>query len=201
MRWLLLAGLLLAAPTLEATPQQVWRNALQQAAAGRDAQAAELLEGAAGALAGDDPWRARMDTASILLAMRAQRVTIPSRPLTGAHGILARRWLAHHPAPRPANHWLVGTLATLLPGAGHARLGRWRDALTVAVLVWPMIGLTLWAGHRRMGPVTLFFAMITTWLWSGTVFSALSLAHRGDFEQYQAWWRALWHAAGLPGAP
>jgi len=60
---------------------------------------------------------------------------------------------------------------------------------------------TFWADRRDMGPVTVFFAMITAWLWSGMVFSATSLAERGGYELYYAWWQQLWQASGLPSKP
>ena len=97
--------------------------------------------------------------------------------------------------------WLPGLLATIFPGAGHAWQERWNDAVVAAIMVWPMLILTLWAAYRRMGPVTIFFAMITAWLWSGTVFSAISLAERGDVEAYLVWWQGLWQASALPGRP
>ena len=92
-------------------------------------------------------------------------------------------------------------LATIFPGAGHAWQGRWQDAWVAAIMVWPMLILTLWAASRRMGPVTIFFAMITAWLWSGTVFSSISLAERGGMESYLLWWQGVWQASGLPGRP
>ena len=69
------------------------------------------------------------------------------------------------------------------------------------MLVWPMLLLTLWAARRHMGPVTVFFALITVWLWSGTVFSSMSLAERASFEAYTLWWQGLWQASGLQGQP
>ncbi|MDX8413900.1 MAG: hypothetical protein R8J85_07410 [Mariprofundales bacterium] len=182
----------------QATPTQAWQQALQQ---GDAAQSALMLQGAATVLREGDPWRSRMLVAAELYAMRAHQVVRPAQPLIGNHGVLATGWLQQHPAPNPEKIWLVATVATVLPGAGHLLLHRWRDALVVLVLVWPMIGLTLWAARREMGPVTLFFTLITTWLWSGTVFSAVSLAKRGGLEHYEQWWRALWQASGLPGTP
>jgi len=197
---LVMVGLLFAMPmALHASPQQVWQQALQQAQQGDVEQAALMLQGAAMVLPQADPWRSRMMVASELYAMRAAQKVRPQVALVGNHGVLANQWLQHHPAPQPEQTWLVATVATVLPGAGHLMLHRWRDAVVVLVLVWPLIGLTLWAARRRMGPVTLFFTLITTWIWSGTVFSAVSLAKRGGLEHYQQWWQALWQASGLPG--
>ncbi len=196
---MLMAMLMAAAPAVgHAAPQEAWWQAIQQGQSGDLKQAAAMLRGAAAALAAGDPWRSRMLVAAELFTMRAHRAVRPQVALPGNHGALANRWLQQHPAPKPERTWLVATVATLLPGAGHLLLHRARDALVVVVLVWPMIGLSLWAAHRRMGPVTLFFAMITTWLWSGTVFSAVSLAKRGGLEHYLQWWQALWQAAALP---
>jgi len=201
--WMVLFAMVLFAmpKLLQASPQQLWQQALRHAGQGNAKQAALMLNGAATVLRQGDPWRSRMMVASELYAMRAAQRVRPAASLVGNYGVLANRWLQHNPAPQPEKTWLVATLATVLPGAGHLLLHRWRDALVVVVLVWPMIGLTLWAARRRMGPVTLFFTLIATWLWSGTVFSAVSLAKRGGLEHYEQWWRALWQASGLPGSP
>ncbi len=182
----------------------VWREAMSLAAHGHDAEAVAALRAGA-RLAGDEGWRARMASAASLLAMREQarrgemRVSAPA--LRGAHRLLAAQWLAAHPAPESGPVWPAALLAAILPGAGHAWLGRWRDAGVAAMLTWPMLILTFWAARRRMGPVTVFFALISLWLWSGSVFSAISLAERGSWEAYLAWWQGLWQAAGLPGRP
>ncbi|MDX8408571.1 MAG: hypothetical protein R8J84_00805 [Mariprofundales bacterium] len=199
-RWLLALLLLLPAVAL-ASPQQAWQQAVATAAQGDVSRAAAMLEGAANALPEMDPWHQRMITASTLFTMQSHQTVSPDGKLIGNHGLMAQAWLQQHASPQPVSSWVVGIIATLLPGAGHLWLQRWRDALVVVALVWPLIGLTLWAGRRRMGPVTVFFAMITTWIWSGTVFSAISLAKRGGLEQYMVWWHALWQAAGLPGSP
>ncbi|MDX8401044.1 MAG: hypothetical protein R8K47_00275 [Mariprofundaceae bacterium] len=184
--------------------EDVWRDVMELAAHGHDAQAVAALRAAA-RLAPGDVWRARMASAAALLAMRERaRRGDPVRQvegLRGVHAALARQWMAAHPVPEGAPAWPAGLLAALLPGAGHAWLGRWRDAGVAAALVWPMLVLTLWAARRRMGPVTVFFAAITLWLWSGTVFSAVSLAERGSLEDWLGWWQQLWQAAGLPGRP
>ena len=203
-RWLVALALVLSgcllAPLVFAGEMDAYQQGVAMAARGEVSRAAAWLAGAAAALPADDPRRARMAAAAILLNMRAREATVPP-PLPGMHDALARRWLARHPAPRPASPWLAGLFSALLPGAGHAWLGRWHDAATAAAMTLPMLGLTLWAWRRRMGPVTAFFAAITAWLWSGVVFSAVSLAHRGDAEAYARWWRELWRAAGLPGSP
>lgn len=198
----LLVLLCLAPRPLHAEPSQAYRQALAMAAEGRDREAVAMLNGAAAALPpAQSIWRQRMRAAARLLDIRRNRATRVTLPEASAAGVLVHRYLRTHPPPAPRPAWPLGLLATLVPGAGHAWLGRWRDAGTAAFMVWPMIFLTLWAARRRMGPVTVFFALITVWLWSGTVFSAVSLAARGDMEAYLAWWRGVWLASGLPGHP
>lgn len=184
-----------------ASPGQAYGAAIDMAARGRTAEAIAMMQGAAATLPAADPWRQRLEAARRLLAMRRTHAVAASAPGDNGWMLLADRFMRAHPEPAATPVWPVGLLATILPGAGHARLGRWRDAATAALLVWPMLLLTVWAARRRMGPVTVFFAMITLWLWSGTVFSAVSLAERGGAEAYMAWWQHLWLASGLPGRP
>jgi hypothetical protein len=117
------------------------------------------------------------------------------------YDMLMSNWLKQHPIPAVEDSIMPGLLAAIIPGSGHAWLGRWGDAGVAAMLVWPLLILTFWAARRDMGPVTVFFALITAWLWSGTVFSATSLAERGDYELYYAWWQQMWQASGLPSKP
>ncbi len=200
---LILCSLCLVLPGQSyADAQQQYTEQLQQAAAGHSAQAAESLRRLASGLLPDDPWRARMLTAAGLLEMRTQRQShLPEMAVPTLQQQLAARFIARHPLPETRATWLVATFAVLLPGGGHALLGRWHDVGVVAMLVWPMLGLTLWAARRRMGPVTVFFGLITLWLWSGSVYSAISLHERNMLEQYFSWWQGVWQAAGLPGEP
>ncbi len=145
-------------------------------------------------------WARRIRTACALLRMRDAQALQPAGLADGPEAVLVQRWLAAHPAPARSSPW-VPALLSLVPGLGHLYLGRGRDALVAALLVWPMLALTLWAWIRRMGPVVVFFGGITAWLWSGVIFSAYALAMRGNLEDYLAWWRALWQASGLPGTP
>ncbi len=190
-----------------ASPAQVWQQAMQMAAAGHGEAAIAHLSGAASMIPNrHDLWRERMLVAAALLDMREKQraqVDFPEAPeFSGwAEVRLVRRYLAGHPPPVTQAPYVAGMAAALFPGAGHAWQGRWRDAGVAALLVWPMLVLTLWAARRRMGPVTVFFALITVWLWSGTVFSAVSLAERGNVEAYLYWWQGLWQASGLPGRP
>ncbi len=185
-----------------ADAQQQYTMQLQQAASGQQALAIESLRRQASGLLPDDPWRARMLTAASLLEMRMQwQSRLPEATMPTLQQQLVQRFIAQHPAPEHDAAWPVVALAVLLPGGGHALLGRWHDAWVVIMLVWPMLGLTLWAARRSMGPVTVFFGLITLWLWSGSVYSAISLHERSLLEQYFSWWQGVWHASGLPGRP
>jgi len=193
-----------------ADARDAWRQAMQIAARGDDARAAAMLEGAAQTLNAGAPWRHRMQTAGALLRLRSARMHPPADaasrllarlPANALETRLIRAWLARHPAPPPASPWVAGVLSALAPGAGHAWLGRWRDAAAAAGLAWPMMLLAGWAWRRRMGPVTVFFTLLALWLWSGVVFSSVSLAERGSAEAWLHWWRGLWQASGLPGRP
>jgi len=198
----LLLLLSLLAGGVEATPVEVYRRAVATAAEGHDREAVALLQGGLGVLPpGRSVARERLATAAALLAMRDHLALQPDLAGAGAVEAAVSRYLASHPAPPRGRPWVAPLLGAVFPGAGHATLGRWRDALTAAILVWPMLLLTYWAWRRRMGPVTLFFALITLWLWSGTLFSAYSLARRGDLHGYLVWWQGVWQASGLPGRP
>ncbi len=204
MRMLLLLGSLLLSAQAQAGPAEAWNQAMQDAAAGRIEQAISRLSGAEQVLPAGDLWRDRMHLGRELLRMRSQGRTDLGRLGIDANPVqlrLMQRYVQEHRPPESGSTLWPGLLAAVLPGAGHAWQHRWRDAAVAAALVWPMLMLTLWAARRRMGPVTVFFAMITVWLWSGTVFSAVSLAERGDFEAYLGWWQGLWQAAALPGRP
>ncbi|OIO67865.1 MAG: hypothetical protein CO186_10715 [Zetaproteobacteria bacterium CG_4_9_14_3_um_filter_49_83] len=183
--------------------KQVYDQAVQLASQGDQHGALTALQAAGAVLPQQDHWKQRMSAAALLLSMRMQHLTTLSMQFS-AHDpnlALAQGYMAAHQAPLQQPEWPVAILATLLPGAGHAWLGRWHDAAIAALMVWPMLLLTLWALWRSMGPVTVFFALISMWLWSGTVFSAVSLQQRGFSEAYTLWWQGLWQASALPGVP
>ncbi|OIO69510.1 MAG: hypothetical protein COW19_07340 [Zetaproteobacteria bacterium CG12_big_fil_rev_8_21_14_0_65_55_1124] len=186
------------APQADADAGDAYRQAIALAAQGRDAEAVAMLAGAAELAPA--VWNERMRVAAQLLTMRTmQGVELPSA--NGLNGALIATYGQMHAAPQAADARFTGILASIFPGAGHAWLGRWHDAGIAALMVWPMLLLTLWAWRRHMGPLTVFFSLITLWLWSGSVFSAVSLAERGAFEAYVLWWQGLWQASGLPGRP
>ena len=189
-------------PACFAGPAEAYQQALALAAQGQDRAAVASLAVLVEAMPEQQVWHERMQAARLLVAMRAERqLLLPSRHESNPHLLLASAYTAGHALLPEAGTWPAAALATLLPGAGHAWQGRWRDAGTAALMVWPMLILTLWAARRRMGPVTVFFALITLWVWSGTVFSSISLAERVNVEVYMAWWQGLWQASGLPGRP
>ncbi len=196
-----MALLLCSVQAIATPPRDIYRQAVQLATQGRDGEAVAMLAGAANILHGQNIWRERMLAAEAMLAMRKKQTTSPLPASNSAYTELADQYLRAHPAPEKVAAWIPGLLAALFPGSGHAWLGRWHDAAVAAMLVWPMLLLTFWAWKRRMGPVTVFFGLLTLWLWSGTVFSAISLAERGSMETYMAWWQGLWQFSGLPGRP
>jgi len=190
----------------QATPEQVWQQSMQLAQQGQDRQAIAVLEGAILQSGQANVWTQRFDIAKRLLKLRydakvnsTYNTLMPKQ--TNQYDMLMQSWLQQHPIPTVEESIMPGLLAAIIPGAGHAWLGRWGDAGVSAMLVWPLLILTFWAARRDMGPVTVFFALITAWLWSGTVFSATSLAERGDYELYYAWWQQMWTASGLPSKP
>jgi len=190
----------------QGSPEQVWQQSMQLAQQGQDRQAIALLEGAILQSGKSNLWMQRFDIAKRLLKLRRDakvnstyNTLIPN--MHNQYDMLMKNWLSKHPIPTVEESIMPGLLAAMIPGSGHAWLGRWGDAGVAAMLVWPLLILTFWAARRDMGPVTVFFALITAWLWSGTVFSATSLAERGDYELYYAWWQEAWVASGLPSKP
>ncbi len=195
-------GIAFAQPhAASAKTADIYIGALSLAAKGNDEAAIHRLQKAADQLPKADPWRTRINVAVAILEMRQQKTRFPKLKEAGIHQVLIDDYLKHSPAPSTINTWVTGLMATIIPGAGHAWLDRWHDAGVAALMVWPMLFLTLWAARRRMGPVTVFFSLITIWLWSGTIFSAVSLAERENSEMYMAWWQNLWLASGLQGRP
>lgn len=193
--------ILVASNAFAGEPEAVYRQAMITAATGHVGEARAMLAGAMPLLPESNVWRERMRVAEALLAMRQTMASAPELENGGISGQLIDNYLKQHLLPTAGHPWIPAMIGTLMPGAGHLWLGRYRDAAAAAVLVWPMLLLTLWAWRRQMGPVTVFFGIITAWLWSGSVFSAWSLAGRADMEAYLVWWQGLWQASGLPGRP
>jgi len=204
-----LALLLVNTSSSQAGTAEAYQQSINMAAQGHPRQAIAALSTLIEALPAQPPtWPQRLQAAQQLMRMQInQSASINMINSTNARNTanpylsLAASYMRNNPQPPEATLWPATVLATLLPGAGHAWQGRWHDAYTAALMVWPMLLLTLWALKRRMGPVTVFFALITIWLWSGTVFSSMSLAERGSLESYLIWWQQIWLASGLPGRP
>ncbi len=199
MRWLLI-WLALWLPSTSCVAQSataLYQQALQQAASGKLAVAESALLKLSAAASTPEVWQQRSQAAAVLLHLwQARASSLPAS--NNPYLRLANRYAEDHHLAKQKNAALLFS-AALIPGAGHALLGRWHDARTAFILVVPMLLLTLWAAKRRMGPVTVFFALITLWLWSGTVFSAWSLHERQALELYSLWWQGLWQASALPG--
>jgi len=197
---LLLYCMCLGSPTIShADPIEAYQQALSLAAQGDTRSAIAMLRGAESSLPASLPIYTRIHAAAVLLTMQQQRQQQLPDPQGNFHLILALRFLHNAPPPTTERSLVPAILGAIFPGAGHAWLNRWHDAMMSALLVFPMLLLSIWAWRRAMGPVTLFFSLITLWLWSGTVFSALSLAERANYIAYFAWWQSLWQAAALPG--
>jgi len=181
--------------------QRVYQQSIGLAAQGEVSKAVVALQAASAVLPHENIWHERMLTAAALLAMQKhQQMELPKIE-SNTYQKLAEAYIQAHAGIEPVSIWPVAMLAVIFPGAGHAWQGRMRDAGVAALLVWPLFILTLWAAKRKMGPVTLFFAVLTIWFWSGTVFSAISLVERGSFETYMQWWQGLWQASALLGRP
>lgn len=201
--WIIFCSLLLFSVQAQAVEpsSMVYQQSLLLASQGKIDQSIIALQAASAVLPQGDIWRERMLAASVLLTMKRQQLLQLSLIKHNNYLKLADTYRQTNSQPQPTQIWPVAFLASIFPGAGHAWLGRWHDAGVAAAFVWPLLMLTLWAARRKMGPVTVFFALLTLWLWSGTVFSAISLAERGSFELYMQWWQQLWQASALPGRP
>jgi len=194
-------AILLFSTASNADPARAYHQALSLAAQGHDSEAMASLSVLAEAMPAEQSWKPRMLAAYELIRIRESMAYQLEGDRSNPYLNLSRAYVVAHAPPDPESTTAVMIAATLLPGAGHALQGRMDDAMTAALMVVPMLILTLWAAKRRMGPVTLFFALITVGLWSGTVFSAISLVERGSAELYSLWWQGLWQASGLPGRP
>jgi len=200
--WLFVFLLLFSLQAQAVEPSSmVYKQSLLLASKGKVNQSIIALQAASAVLPQGDIWRERMLAASLLLGMQKQQLTRLVPIKHNNYLKLVDAYRQAHAKPQATQTWPVALLASIFPGAGHAWLGRWHDAGVAALFVWPLLLLTLWAARRKMGPVTVFFALLTLWLWSGTVFSAISLAERGSFEVYMQWWQQLWQASALPGRP
>ncbi|MDQ6991737.1 MAG: hypothetical protein Q9M11_08415 [Mariprofundaceae bacterium] len=196
--WLLCSSAALAD---EQNTSHVYHVCIHLAAQGKTSESIAALQASSALLSPINPWQQRMLAAASLLQMKQQQRTQLPNPQGNNNLMLAAAFAKQNPLPLAVNPWLAGSLAMILPGAGHAFLDRWHDAWIAFLMVVPLLILTFWAWHRSMGPVTVFFALLTAWLWSGSIFSAISLSQRGNMEAYMQWWKPLWQAAALSGQP
>jgi len=73
--------------------------------------------------------------------------------------------------------WFAGGLS-VVPGLGHLSLGDWRTALTALLINGLFLWALVYALHQRHWPYAAVFGLVVAILWSGTIFSAHSLALR-----------------------
>jgi tetratricopeptide (TPR) repeat protein len=82
---------------------------------------------------------------------------------------------------------VAGILAALLPGLGHAYLGRWEDAGLVFVVNGAFLAGTLEAIERRNRALAAGMALGELLWYSGNVFSAVSNAHKHNKLLRESW--------------
>jgi tetratricopeptide (TPR) repeat protein len=92
---------------------------------------------------------------------------------------------------------LAGTLATLLPGAGHLYTGRYQDA----IMTFLLNGAFIWAGielfqhdNRVAGGIVSFFEL--GW-YVGNIYSAINCAHKYNRRMKEEFIKHLEKAAGI----
>lgn len=100
-----------------------------------------------------------------------------------ASGLEARAWRGVQGIPREGasqerSPWMAGALAAILPGAGHAYLGRWEDAALVLSVNAAFLGATVEAIQRREPALAGGMALAELLWYSGNVFSAVSNTHK-----------------------
>ncbi|RMG91470.1 MAG: hypothetical protein D6703_04975, partial [Zetaproteobacteria bacterium] len=176
----LAAGHAFAAEPVSQTDRMAYESWIAKAAQGDLRSSVKGLNQLAARLPSDSIWHERCQMASLLLEMRRQRSTHlpPIAMPTISYRLVERKWRQLEQLAPPPPSWLVLAGAVVVPGGGHAIMGRWHDAWVSFVMTGFMVWLTCWAFRRRMGPVTVFFGVMTVWLWGGTIFSAVSLHER-----------------------
>lgn len=86
---------------------------------------------------------------------------------------------------------MAAALAALLPGLGHAYLGRWEDAGLVFLVNGAFLAATLEAIDKKSLPLAGGMALAELLWYSGNIFSALSNAHKHNKLLRQAWSKRL----------
>mgnify|MGYP001118828591 CR=1 FL=1 len=82
---------------------------------------------------------------------------------------------------------VAGILAAMLPGLGHAYLGRWEDAGLVFMVNGAFLAGTLEAIERRNRALAAGMAFAELLWYSGNIFSAVSNAHKHNKFLRESW--------------
>ena len=88
---------------------------------------------------------------------------------------------------RERSPWMAGALAALLPGAGHAYLGRWEDAALVFTVNGAFLGATVEALEKDQPALAGAMALAELLWYSGNIFGAVSSAHKHNRVLAQQW--------------
>ena len=92
--------------------------------------------------------------------------------------------LDHLPKKDP---WVAGGLSTLLPGAGHLYLDRPKDGWVAFVSNALLIIGTVQSFRRGISGLGVALGILEWGWYTGTLFGAVSLAHRGNRQARDAW--------------
>lgn len=78
---------------------------------------------------------------------------------------------------------LAGLLSALLPGAGQAYCGRWRDGALALLINGLFIGGTVEAGVRQNWELAAGLGLVELLWYGGTIYGAVNCAHRHEAAQ------------------
>ncbi len=122
---------------------------------------------------------------------------------TGKAGLVARQQAARvtrgEVSSQGRSPWTAGILAGLLPGAGHAYLGRWEDAALVFLVNGVFLGATLEAVEKRQPALAGGMALAELIWYSGNIFSAVSNAHKHNKGLAEQWIKDIGWELDLAG--
>ncbi len=107
---------------------------------------------------------------------------------------------ANSPPPKKKSPLLAGLLSGVLPGAGHAYLGRTRDAGFAFLSNGLMIGAALESfdeGHDLLGAI---LTLVELGWYSGTVYSSVSMAHKYNKDREDEFYESFMPYLGPQGA-
>lgn len=88
---------------------------------------------------------------------------------------------------RERSPWTAAALAAIVPGAGHAYLGRWEDAALTFCVNAAFLGASIEAVSKRQTALAAGMAAAELLWYSGNVFSAVSNAHKHNQVLRQRW--------------